>query len=239
MSKSMPELTEHAKTLVKPLESPARLLDRIKQLRWEREHLQKSQRLMETSRAEIEAYLKIADSVTNALESLSSKLFKELVGALEEKLSVALQDILEQPLVFRATPKSQRNATVLEFSIERDGNSEDARRAQGGSVHNIVSVGLRLFALASLSREHRGFLVLDEQDCWLRPELVPRLVQIVHQAGQELGFQVLMISHHDARLFDEHADKMYTMQNKDGRVEMVERKFKPMENLSDKMSDGE
>ncbi len=213
------------------MESPARLLDRVKQLKWEREHLQKSQKLMEVSQKEIDAYLQIADSVTNALESLSSKLFKELVGALEEKLSVAMQDILEQPLVFRATPKSQRNATVLEFSIERDGNVEDARRAQGGSVHNILSVGLRLFALASLSQEHRGFLVLDEQDCWLRPELVPKLVQIVHQAGRELGFQVLMISHHDTRLFDEHADKMYTMQNRDGRVEMGEHKFKPMRNL--------
>ena len=100
-------------------------------------------------------------------------------------------------------------------------------RDRGGSVQNILSVGLRLFALASLSQEHRGFLVLDEQDCWLRPELVPKLVQIVHQAGHELGFQVLMISHHDTRLFDDHADKMYTMDNKEGRVEMAEYLFKP------------
>ena len=237
MSEQSTHTKNSSRLSMKPLESPARLLDRIKQLGWEREHLQKSQRLMETSQNEIESYLKIADSVTHALEALSSKLFKELVGALEEKLSVALQDILEQPIVFRASPKSHRNATVLEFSIERDGNTEDARRAQGGSVHNIVSVGLRLFALASLSQEHRGFLVLDEQDCWLRPELVPRLVQIVHQAGKELGFQVLMISHHDARLFDEHADKMYTMENKDGRVEMSEHKFKPTANLDERLEE--
>lgn len=225
------QLTDANVREVSPLRSPAPLLERVKQLSWEREHLQKSGKLMEVSLKEIEDYLRIADSVTQALESLSSKLFKELVGALEEKLTVALQDILEQPLVFRATPKSQRNATVLDFSIEREGNVEDARRAQGGSVHNILSVGLRLFALASLSQEHRGFLVLDEQDCWLRPELVPKLVQIVHQAGSELGFQVLMISHHDTRLFDEHADKMYTMQNLGGRVDMREHKFKAMKSM--------
>jgi DNA repair exonuclease SbcCD ATPase subunit len=210
-----------------PLPSPAGLRDRVKQLSWERDHFLKSQKMLSASCEEIDGYLRIADDVTAALETLSSALFKELVGALEDKLTVALQDIIEQPIAFRATPKSQRNATVLEFSIERDGNMEDVKRAQGGSVQNILSVGLRLFALASLSQEHRGFLVLDEQDCWLRPELVPKLVQIVHQAGRELGFQVLMISHHDTRLFDSHADKMYTMANKEGRVEMAEYLFKP------------
>lgn len=214
------------------LDSPASLLDRVKQLNWERDHLKRSQALLESALQRIEAYLSIADDVTLALENLSSKLFKELVGALEDKLTVALQDILEQPIHFRATPKSMRKATVLEFSIERDGNTEDAKRAQGGSVHNILSVGLRLFALASLSQEHRGFLVLDEQDCWLRPELVPKLVQIVHQAGSELGFQVLMISHHDIKLFDEHADKIYAMQSRNGRVEMNEHLYKPT-NLRD------
>lgn len=77
-----------------------------------------------------------------------------------------------------------------------------------------MSVGLRLFALASLSQEHSGFLVLDEQDCWLRPELVPKLVKIVHETGKELGFQILMISHHDTKLFDRYADKIYKLEPK-------------------------
>lgn len=210
------------------LRSPELARGRLDKLNWELQHLQKSKRMMDSASVEVDGYLSIADEVTAALESLSAKLFEDLVGALERKLSEALQDILEQPIQFKATPKSQRNSTVLEFSIEREGNPEDARRAQGGSVHNILSVGLRLFALASLSEEHTGFLVLDEQDCWLRPELVPRLVQIVHQAGKELGFQVLMISHHDTRLFDEFADKIYTMENKNGRVEMAEYLYRPM-----------
>ena len=115
-------------------------------------------------------------------------------------------------MCIRDRPKTARKSTVLEFAINRNGNEEDARRAQGGSVHNILSVGLRLFALASLSQEHSGFLVLDEQDCWLRPELVPKLVKIVHETGKELGFQVLMISHHDTKLFDRYADRIYKLE---------------------------
>jgi ABC-type branched-subunit amino acid transport system ATPase component len=69
-----------------------------------------------------------------------------------------------------------------------------------------------MFALTTLdSSKHRPFLVLDEQDCWLRPDLVPKLVKIVHDAGQALGFQVLMISHHDVSIFENYADKIYAL----------------------------
>jgi hypothetical protein len=38
---------------------------------------------------------------------------------------------------------------------------------------------------------------------------VPRLVKIVHEAGKALGFQVLMISHHDVAVFERYADRIY------------------------------
>jgi hypothetical protein len=50
---------------------------------------------------------------------------------------------------------------------------------------------------------------LDEQDCWPRPDLVPNLVKMVRDAGRALGFQVLMISHHDVSIFERYADKIY------------------------------
>jgi ABC-type branched-subunit amino acid transport system ATPase component len=75
-----------------------------------------------------------------------------------------------------------------------------------------------MFALTTLDpAQHRRFLVLDEQDCWLRPDLVPRLVQIVHEAGKALGLQTLMISHHDVSAFAPYADRIYELQpGKDG-----------------------
>ena len=98
-------------------------------------------------------------------------------------------------------------------------------KGQGGSVVNILSVGLRMLALTTLDKtKHQRFLVLDEQDCWLRPDLVPRLVKIVRDAGRAMGFQVLMISHHDPAVFRRYADRIYAFQpTKDGavRVELV------------------
>ena len=159
-----------------------------------------------------EDYLKLADKVTEALEKLNQQLFRELLDVIEEKLTIALQEILEQPIKLKANIEWKRNAASVDFWIERDGNREDILKGQGGSVTNILSVGLRLFALTTLDQHsHRRFLALDEQDCWLQPKLVPRLVKIVYEAGQALGFQVLMISHHDAGYFKQYADKIYRL----------------------------
>jgi ABC-type glutathione transport system ATPase component len=159
---------------------------------------------------ELAGYLGVADKVTDALELLSQRLFKELLGVVEEKVTIALQEILEQPIRLRADADFKRGAATVDFWIDHEGYREDVYRGQGGSVANILSVGLRLFALTTLDpARHRRFLVLDEQDCWLRPDLVPKLVKIVQEAGRALGVQVIMISHHDLSVFEQFADKVY------------------------------
>jgi len=170
-----------------------------------REHDDRSRRL-----AAVAEYLAIEGKVAAALDKLSEQLFGAVTRTIEQNLTVALQEVLEQPICLRAERDFKRNGATLEFHILREGQREDILRGTGGSVANILSVGLRLFALVTLDRnEHRRFLVLDEQDCWLRPDLVPRLVKIVQRAGRELGFQVVMISHHDIGAFRAYADRIY------------------------------
>jgi ABC-type glutathione transport system ATPase component len=170
-------------------------------------------------------FLDLAPQVERALDDLSQQLFQRLVGVLEEKLTIALREVLEQPIKLRADPTFKRNSASVDFYIERDGHHEGIMRGQGGSVVNVLSVGLRMFALATLDEaRHRRFLVLDEQDCWLQPELVPRLVKIVHEAGKALGFQVLLISHHDIAAFDRFADRVYrVVPQADGTVKVERR----------------
>jgi hypothetical protein len=171
-----------------PLPSEARRrTDRLVGKREDRVH--RSQQLAARF-DELNAHLSIADQVTVALEQLNGQLFQQLLAVVEEKLTIALQEILEQPLQFRATADFKRGAATVEFSIDHGGNAEDIIRGQGGSVANILSVGLRMFALTTLDpTRHRRFLVLDEQDCWLRPDLVPRLVKIVHDADSARLFR--------------------------------------------------
>ena len=196
-----------------PLRSPAELRRRMDRLAGSRDEKLRRKKSVDKNLADVRQYLKLAEPVTEALKGLGEQLFESELRIVEEKLSHALKDVLEQPVSFKATAGFKSGAAVVDFSIERQGNREDVQRGQGGSVQNILSVGLRIFALATLEpNEHRPFLVLDEQDCWLRPELVPRLVRIVEAASRELGFQVLMISHHNLALFDQFADQIISLE---------------------------
>jgi ABC-type branched-subunit amino acid transport system ATPase component len=210
-----------------PANPPATKLDdikrRIDQLSFRRDDLLARKAENDRTIEGLKRYLVTAEKVSSALEILNRELFSNLLKTVEEKISIALQEILEQPISFHSEVGFQRNSSTVEFSILRNGKSEDLLNGQGGSVANIVSVCLRMFALTTLDQEtHRRFLVLDEQDCWLRADLVPKLVKIIHDASRALGFQVLMISHHDRQLFEQYADKVIELQWRNGRVEAID-----------------
>jgi ABC-type branched-subunit amino acid transport system ATPase component len=190
--------------------SPAKVRSLFDRLQGHRENRQRSRDERAAERAALLEYLAIADEVRQTLDKFSEELFADLVNALQVQLTAALSDVLDQPLQLKVERDLKNNAVTLGFFVERAGEREDIMKGQGGSVVNVLSVGLRILALQAVDeKEHRKFLVLDEQDCWLRPDLVPRLVQIVSEAGRKMGFQVLMISHHDPGLFEKYADRIY------------------------------
>jgi len=192
------------------LRSPAQVRTKLVQLQTKRDINLRNRVAKVVELDKVTAYLGIADAVDQALDKLSEQLFGHIVKILEEKLTLALQDVLGQTLALKVDRDYKRGGATMKFYIERNGQPEDIMRGQGGSVANVLSVGLRMFALTTLDPTvHRRFLVLDEQDCWLRPDLVPQLVKIIHDAGRALGFQVLMISHHDISAFKQYAEKIY------------------------------
>ena len=202
-----PDGVNIARPHVKP---PAEVRNQLDRWMWMRQDRDRQATGVQREIELLDGYLGIAGKVTEALECLSQKLFRELLDIVQAKATIALQETLEQPVSLRADAVFKRGGNSVEFWIDREGNQEDAFRGQGGSVANILSVGLRLFALTTLgTAQHRPFLVLDEQDCWLRPDLVPKLAKIVQEAGKALGFQVIMISHHDLSVFEQYADKVY------------------------------
>ena len=195
-----------------PLGPPAtreELRRKFDQLHGQRLAMRKEREKRAALLRETEAYLAMAPGVEAALVKLGEELFGRLAGVIEKQLTLALQEVLGQPIVLKVERDFKRGAATMRFHVERDGQLEDIMRGQGGSVANILSVGLRIFALTQLDpKRHRKFLLLDEQDCWLAPELVPRLVKIVHEVAGALGYQVIMISHHAVSCFEPYAQKV-------------------------------
>jgi hypothetical protein len=158
------------------------------------------------------AFLDLAPKVSAKLETLTRQLFGEVLDEIEADLTHAVREILGQDRRVRSRREIKAGRLSIEFEMEQDGKVEDILSGQGGSVCNILSVGLRLVALSQLDpARHRPFLVLDEQDCWLRPELVPRFVGLIAAIAERLDIQVLYISHHPVDLFALRANRVFAL----------------------------
>lgn len=161
----------------------------------------------------IDEFLQIAPEAERRMEELTKALFGELLSELETNLTHAIREILGQEREVKAVASIRDKKLQVDFQIHNQGGEEDIMVGQGGSVCNILSVGLRLIALSRLNPDaHRPFLVLDEQDCWLRPNLVPRFMELVSIISKRLGFQVLIISHHPLELFANSAESILSLE---------------------------
>lgn len=148
--------------------------------------------------------LDAAQSVQEILEDVQRQAHEHAVGAYEEMLSALLADVLPGERDVVLDLHADRGVSGMDVFIRKgeDQPLEDAWLGTGGSVTNLLSTGLRLVALMRSGR--RRFMILDESDCWIKPELVGKYAGVVTQMSQELGVQVLMISHHDESLFVDH-----------------------------------
>jgi len=167
------------------------------------------------ARKELQAlrdFLDMAPKAQERLEDLSRELFGELMEEVESNLTHAVREILGQDRTVVSRREVKGGKFHINLEIEQDGKTEDILRGQGGSVCNILSVGLRLIGLAQLDPQtHRRFLVLDEQDCWLRPELVSGFARLIASIGEKLNIQVLYISHHPVDSFYIHAGRVFQL----------------------------
>jgi DNA repair exonuclease SbcCD ATPase subunit len=203
------------------LVDPAGVTALYHKLAGQKDILEREALLCKNELATLDDFLKLEQKVLDALEKLDGELFKNITQLLENKLSVALQEILEQDIRLKVEPVIQGKSIGFKFRTERNGSEEDIMRGNGGSVVNILSVCLRLFALTQLPEStHRRFLVLDEQDCWLQPELIPRFAKIIHEAAKALGFQILIISHHNSNIFLDYADRIFRLNPSDDGVKI-------------------
>lgn len=169
--------------------------------------------LLQEEGRKVDEFLELAPQAATRLEELSTALFGELLSELETNLTHAIREILGQDREVKAVASIRDKKLQVDFQIMNQGGEEDIMVGQGGSVCNILSVGLRLIALSRLNPDsHRPFLVLDEQDCWLRPDLVPRFMELISTISHRLGFQVLVISHHPLELFAESADTVLALE---------------------------
>jgi len=212
MADIKPDVPSHPATLDALLAEVDGLERRAGRLEGLAEALVKEHQRARQELLSVKDFLDMAPKAQARLEELSRELFGELMEEVESNLTHAVREILGQDRTVVSRREIKQGKFHITLEIEHQGQTEDILHGQGGSVCNILSVGLRLIGLAQLDPgEHRRFLVLDEQDCWLRPELVPTFARLIASIGDKLGLQVLYISHHPVDAFYGHAGRVFRL----------------------------
>jgi hypothetical protein len=155
---------------------------------------------VETQVGLAKARLLLSDDVNAMLEALQARVHERSVGVFERLLSAILQDVLPEKGNVKLELATERGLPALDVLIDNAGSKEDALEGSGGAVTNVLVTGLRFAALSRTT--NRKLVVLDEPDCWLKPERVPAFIRVIAQVAEQANTQTLLVSHHDPALFE-------------------------------------
>lgn len=173
-------------------------------------------RLDETTRQVAVAKGRIAlkGHIDTFLEELQAEAHKRNVGSFERLLTLLAQDVLPGSSPIGLELSTERGLPSLDiFARHVSGVTEDIFLDKGGAMTNVVSVGLRV--IASVKSGGRRLLVLDEPDCWIKPDRIADFYRVLRQVADQVGVQCLVISHHSHALFGEGIE-IARLENDDG-----------------------
>lgn len=136
------------------------------------------------------------------LQHLQSILHQKNIGLFSELLTSFVKDVLKKDKDIVFDLYTYHGLPALKIEAINNGCRESIYDGSGGSIANIVSTGLRLIALSRLP--HRKFIVLDEPDCWLKPDHIPVFAKIIGEISKKLKIQTIIISHHDWKYFKDY-----------------------------------
>lgn len=159
-------------------------------------------------KSQIDAFLKQYEK--SAFQAGGKIMCNLLGGMLTDVFGVEQSVLLESKVV--------RNAPELYISTEKDGFNSDILSGRGGSVVNIIATALRIIAL--VQSPNRKIMALDEADCWLSPQLVPKYFDVINQVCKDVGVQVVFLSHHYNAITSKDVKDVLLIKNK-GAIDVV------------------
>ncbi len=141
----------------------------------------------------IQVRLDAKDAVKNILNELTDRVYRETLNVYEKLTQDFYNEVFpdrNSHILFELNEKGQ-----LEIFVTENGYKEDIIYEKGGSITNIVTTALKLIILVRSGLA--PFIVLDEPDCWLKPDRVPAFINVLESLAVNMGIQMVVISHHD------------------------------------------
>jgi ABC-type uncharacterized transport system YnjBCD ATPase subunit len=165
---------------------------------------------------QITHYESIRDDVAMAqavIQQVAQATQEQLALEVSGLVTMALQAIFPNPHQFKCEFVQRRGKTEADLLFERNGAAHNPMLSSGGGPVDVAAFALRV-SLWSLAKTSQPVIVLDEPMKHLSADLRPRAAELVHTLAEELGLQVIMVTH--AEEFIEAADKVFYVSQTNG-----------------------
>lgn len=160
----------------------------------------------------------IQESVSEVLDIMQNEIHQKNIGVYEDLMSAFIKDVLNSEKNVKLTSGTELGAPSLDIDLIKTVNKKIVKESildgSGGSVVNILSAALRLLVLTK--KKSYPFMLLDEPDCWIKPEKVTEFVKVLKDVASELEYQMLYVSHLSEASFGN--DQVITMKKDGGKI---------------------
>jgi DNA repair ATPase RecN len=162
-------------------------------------------------------YINKKDRILSLIMEIKERLQSKDISFIEDLLTSLVNDVIPHNRdEVKIISKAENNRLSLDIFVKDGDKYRNVFVDKGGSIQNIISIGLRLITL-SRSRNRR-FVVFDEADQGIKVDYIPRLAEILFDLSKSLGIQILYISHHDTVCFEGKSKIIKLRLDKEGCV---------------------
>jgi len=169
-----------------------------------------------------EQALEAAKALTVGQDAL--QFVEEVAGARRGDIKERIEQIITEALqiVYGSSYSAvliysvKNNRSHLDIELVKDTKAGKVQRRMngfGGGVSDTISIPLRLSVILG-SGQTAKVCVFDECYKHLDPERIPFAANFIRQIAEQLGIQIIMLSHHEA--MKEQAEVVYTIQDESG-----------------------
>lgn len=186
-------------------------------LEGKRTYLLKRNEQLEREIALAKANLEAGPEILSILDKLMEMAHERSVGFFEDLITFAIEQVMGYLKPCKIEVSVERGSPSLNMWLVNGSDLEDIMESNGGAVTNVVSTALRFSSL--VRTKNRPLVVLDEPDCWIQPDSIPKFVGMLCDLTEH-GFQTIMVSHHSPELFGERVNLIRLFEDAAGKTQV-------------------
>lgn len=162
---------------------------------------------------ETQVRAELLEKVVAVVQKLTEISRKETLDKVANIVTMALQEVKGSHLSFRINYRTRRGQAIADFVVYNSKLKSEMGifESCGGTLVDIIEFALKVSLLLKWHPKLGKVLVLDEQFKHIAPEDLPAMARFVRRITEQLGLQIILVSHSSELAADAH--KVFSVSN--------------------------